>query len=77
MNSSALREILDRVETWPAEDQEELVRAALYIERRNSSDFTLSGDDWKIIDARLAAARLGAIASDEEMSAVFNKYRTA
>lgn len=77
MNSSALREILDRAETWPAEDQEELVRAALYIERRNSSEFTLTGEDWKIIDARLEAARLGGIASDEEVSTVFNKYRTA
>ncbi len=77
MNSAALREILDRAETWPAEDQEELVRAALYIERRNSNEFMLTGDDWKIIDARLEAARLGGIAAEEEVSAVFNKYRTA
>lgn len=77
MKLAALKDVLDRAKTWPAEDQEELVRVALYIERRNSNEFTLTGEDWKIIDARLEAARLGGIAAEEEVSAVFNKYRTA
>ena len=77
MNSPALKDVLDRAETWPTEDQEELIKAALYIEQRHSGEFVLSHEDWKIIDARLEAARLGAIATDEEVAAVFGKYRTA
>ncbi|MBC8037781.1 MAG: hypothetical protein H7X89_11265 [Rhizobiales bacterium] len=77
MTSAALKDVLQRAEMWPPEDQEELMRAALYIERRHSSDFDLNTDDWKTIEARLEAARLGAIATDEEVAAVFGKYRTA
>ncbi|MGQ0484048.1 MAG: hypothetical protein ACT4SY_01650 [Hyphomicrobiales bacterium] len=77
MNSTALKDVLKRAETWPVEDQEELLRAALYIEQRHSGDFAMTGEDWKIIDARLEAARLGAIASDEEVASVLGKYRTA
>jgi len=77
MNATILKDILRRAESWPEKDQEELVRAALYIERRHSSDFDLSDDDWKIIDARLEPARLGEIASDEDVNAVLGKYRTA
>ncbi len=77
MISTALKDILKRVETWPVEDQEELVGAALHIEQRHSGDFALTGEDWEIIDARLEAAQLGAIASDEEFASVFGKYCSA
>lgn len=77
MNSIALKDILERAENWPEEDREELMRAALYIEKRHSPDSELSASDWKIIAARMEAARLGAIATDEEVEAVFNKYRSA
>ena len=69
MNPTALKDVLQRAETLPPEGQEELLRAALYIEQRHSGDFALTGEDRKIIDARLVAARLGAIASDEEVAA--------
>ncbi|MBI2717777.1 MAG: hypothetical protein HY245_01710 [Rhizobiales bacterium] len=71
MKSPVLMDILHLAENWPVEDQEELVRAALCIEQRRSGDFTLTSDDWKIIDARLEAARLGQIATDEEVAATF------
>lgn len=75
MKSTALKDILRRADNWPAEDQQELVQAALHIERRHMPDFELSDVDWKIIEARLEAARLGAIATDAEVEAVFSKYR--
>ncbi len=77
MNSTALREVLRSAENWSAEDQEELVRAAQYIEQRKKKGFDLTADDWKIIEARLEAARLGGIASDDEVAAVFGKHRAA
>ena len=77
MNAIALKDILQRAENWPEQDQEELMRAALFIEKRQSPEFELSSDDWKIIEARLEAARLGAIATDEEVESVLGKYRAA
>ena len=77
MNSIALKDILQRAENWPAEDQEELLRAARFIEQRLMPDLELSASDWNIIEARLEAARLGAIATDEEVEVVFSKYRAA
>ena len=56
MTSTALKDILHRAENWPVEDQEHLLQAAQYIERPHSSDFSLTGEDWKIIAARLEAA---------------------
>ena len=77
MNSIALKDVLHLAENWSAEDQEELVRAALYIEQRQSGEFELDSNDWSIIDARLEAARLSGLATDEEVEAVFRKYRAA
>ena len=77
MNASALKEIFNRAENWPVEDQEELVKVARYIEQRQSSGFDLDAEDWKIIDARLEAARLGDIASDAEVASFFGKHRAA
>jgi hypothetical protein len=51
------------------------MRAARYIEQRQSGHVTLSGDDWKIIDARIEAAKLGDIASDEEVNAIFVRLK--
>ena len=77
MNSTALKDVLRLAESWSQEDKDELLRAALYIEQRHSHEFELTSEDWTIIEARLEAARLGAIASDEEVEAVFGKYRAA
>ena len=77
MNSSPLIDIFKRAESWPAEDQLELIQAATYIERRHESNFQVSDDDWKIVDARIEAAKLSGLASEQEVSALFSKYRAA
>jgi hypothetical protein len=74
---SALKDVLDRAKHWPTSAQEELVRAALIIERNQDAVFDLTEDDWKIIDERIAAAAAGDIATDTEVEAVFGKYRLA
>lgn len=77
MNSTALKDILRLAESWSKEDKDELLQAALYIEQRKSREFALTKEDWTIIETRLEAARLGAIATEEEVKAVFAKYRAA
>ncbi len=71
---SALKDVLDRAQHWPVSAQEELVRAAMIIERNQEANFDLTAEDWKIIDERIAAAARGEIATDAEAEAVFGKY---
>ena len=74
---SALKDVLNRAQYWPVSAQEELLRAAMIIERNQDVDFELNSADWRIIDERIAAAARGEIAGDAEVEAVFGKYRLA
>ena len=74
---SALKDVLNRAQHWPVSAQEELVRAAMVIERNQDVDFELNSADWKIIDERIAAAGRGEIAGDAEVDAVLSQYRLA
>ncbi len=74
---SALKDVLNRAQYWPVSAQEELLRAAMVIERNQDVDFELNSADWRIIDERIAAAARGEIAGDAEVEAVFGKYRLA
>jgi hypothetical protein len=74
---SALKDVLSRAEHWPPGAQEELVRAAMIIERNQDANFELTADDWKIVDERIAAAVRGELATDAEVKAAFNKFRVA
>jgi hypothetical protein len=74
---SALKDVLARAENWPVSAQQDLVNAALIIERNQDTHFTFDEADWKIIDARIADAARGEIATDEDMDAMYAKYRRA
>jgi hypothetical protein len=77
MTDIALKDVFRRAEAWPEEDQRKLVQAALIIENQHAAEFELTAADWRIIDARMEAARNGDIASDQEVEAFFAKYRSA
>jgi hypothetical protein len=77
MTKEQVKQVLERVLTWPHEAQEELVRSALDIERRHVGDGELTQADWKIIEERSRDARGGDIATDQEVAAVFDRYRRA
>jgi hypothetical protein len=71
MNKAQFREILEKVLTWPPEDRERVARFVHEIEQhRNVEDLT--EDDWRIIEER---ARRRELASDEQVEAVFSRYR--
>jgi predicted transcriptional regulator len=72
-----LKNVLSRAETWSEQDQEELAQVALEIEARRHGLYRASPDELKAIDEALAAVARGEIASDEEVEAVFAKYRKA
>ena len=73
----SLRKMLARAESWSEQDQEELAQVALEIEARRHGVYHASGDELKAIDEALAAVGRGEIASDQEVEAVFAKYRRA
>jgi hypothetical protein len=62
-------EILDRVLSWPADDQEKVARFVREVEQRRAGD-DISDEEWAIIEARAARRDL---ATDEEVE----KYTVA
>ena len=72
-----LRKVLARAENWSEQDQEEVAQVALEIEARRHGVYHASADELNAIDEALAAVTRGEIASDQEVEAVFAKYRRA
>jgi hypothetical protein len=65
----AVKNILDRVATWPAEDQEELSELAREIEARRTGVYRLTDEER----AAIRSARSGPLASDDEVEAFWKR----
>jgi hypothetical protein len=64
------KDILERVATWPPEDQEELAEIAREIEGRRSGIYVLNDDE----KAAIEAARRGDFASGENVAAFWKRH---
>jgi hypothetical protein len=71
MTKDQVKELLDRVLTWPPADQERLAQFVQEVELRRAQD-DITDEEWKIIAERAARRDL---ATDEEVAAIFNLYR--
>jgi predicted transcriptional regulator len=65
--SPGTRTLLERVQTWPEEDQEELADVAREIESRRSGVYRLSDDERTAVRAGMDAARRGDFVPEDEM----------
>jgi predicted transcriptional regulator len=69
-----LESVLDRVSSWPEDDQEELLAHAIAIEARQSGVYRLNDDERAAVKKGLEAAKRGEFVSDEDMAAFFKRH---
>ena len=67
--------LLERAADWPQEAQEELVRAAIDIEKRHASVYRLSDEERADLQEARAEIDRGEVATDEEVQATFDELR--
>jgi predicted transcriptional regulator len=78
MTAKALKQVLERVETWPEEAQEELAAIALEIDASlKGGVYEATSEELAGIDRGLEAAREGRFATNDEVAAVLAKHRRA
>jgi hypothetical protein len=72
MTKDQVKEVLERVPSWPQDRQQELAELALDIEAElTGAEYEATADELAAIDEGLA----GEAASAEEVEAVFTKFR--
>lgn len=70
-----LESVLDRVSSWSEEAREEVIDHIMALEARHSGVYHLSDDERACVRRGLEEARQGKLATDEEVEAVFSRYR--
>jgi hypothetical protein len=76
MKSKRLTEVLERVEAWPAGAQDELAAIALDIDANlKDAEYEPTPTELEGIDRGLRDAAEGRFATDEQIEAVFAKFR--
>ncbi len=73
--TSLAREVLERVKSWPQEDQEELAEYAREIEARRTGEYHATPEELQAIDEALGQVARGEVATKEEIETAFAKFR--
>jgi predicted transcriptional regulator len=68
-------DLLDRVRTWSPEEQEEAAFILLALEERRKGVYELDEEELAAIEEAEAQAERGEFATDEEMKALYDRYR--
>jgi hypothetical protein len=75
--SPGTKTLLEQVQFWPIEDQEELAEVAREIESRRTGVYRLSDEERTAVRAGMDAARRGDFASEEEMDEFYRLHSRA
>jgi predicted transcriptional regulator len=75
--SPGTKKLLEQVESWPVEDQEELAEVAREIESRRTGIYRLSDEERAAVRAGLEDARQGNFATEQEMEEFYQLHRRA
>jgi hypothetical protein len=75
MTKEQVKEILDRVLTWPPKRQEDAARVLSQMEEQDASPYRLSNEQVEEVERRRADFKIGEerYATDEEMAALWKK----
>ncbi|HUD88240.1 MAG TPA: hypothetical protein VMR17_17500 [Xanthobacteraceae bacterium] len=68
--------LLERIADWPEEAQAELVESIVAIETKHFGVYKLSPEERTAIERGLEEMRQGKFASDEDVAALFDRYRS-
>jgi hypothetical protein len=71
------KKLLEQVESWPQEDQEELAEYVREIEARRTGVYHATAEELDAIDEALGQVARGKVASREEIEAAFVEFRRA
>jgi predicted transcriptional regulator len=74
--TAQIKKMLDEVQTWPVEDQEELAQYAREIRGRRTGVYKLSVEERAGVERGLADMHAGRFATDEQIAAIFQKARS-
>jgi hypothetical protein len=76
MKTKKLTEVLERVEAWPVDVQNELAEFALELDAGlNDGEYQPTPEELAGIDRGLRAATEGRFATEQEVEAAFAKFR--
>jgi hypothetical protein len=70
-----VKSMLSRVARWPEDDQDELAQIALEIEARRHGVYHATPEELQAIDEALAGVARGEVAPDDQVEAIFARYR--
>ncbi len=70
MTKEQINAVLERVRSWPVEDQEELIEIVREIEAQRTGVYVLTDDDRAAIEK----SRRGRLASDDEVAAFWKRH---
>jgi hypothetical protein len=75
--SPGTKTLLEQVQSWPEEDQEELAGVAREIESRRTGVYRLSDEERAAVRAGMDDARRGNFASEEEVEEFYRLHSRA
>jgi len=76
MTKEQVKEVLDRVLTWPQERQEDAAQMLLALEAREGELYHPGDGEWAAIQQGFAQAKRGEAVSAEEIAALFKPRRS-
>jgi hypothetical protein len=78
MATTDLKNLLERVQAWPEEAQDELVAVANQIESElQGRDYLATREELRILDDAMASIDSRKVATDAEIKAALAKFRSA
>jgi hypothetical protein len=72
--NATLKKLFEQVDTWPAEDQEELAEVARAIEARRTGIYVLSDDENVAIEEGLRQLDRGEALSEKDMEPYWRRF---